>query len=118
MIQSRLLVPESVGRGVAGAAAVVGESSLGVGLDFIVVGWTERYECVAETCFEKRGYLLRIACGISGDARRERNARHFSPVAVARVTCAPGAHPYRFARRSHVDGSKASSVSVGVLPRA
>ena len=35
------LVSKSVRRRIAGATAIVGESSLSVGLEFITIGWTQ-----------------------------------------------------------------------------
>jgi len=91
------LVAEGIAGGVTGTAAVIGEVGLGIGLNLIVVGWTEGQQGVAEAGLEERGHFLCAAGGIGGNGRRKCISRHFSPVTISWMTCSPGAHENRLA---------------------
>jgi len=111
-------VAEGVRGRVAGAAAVVSESSLSIGLECTLVNGSEGHHSVTEAGLKGRRYLLdlirrkRRGCGTDG------RAGSLAPITIGGVAFLPGVDPNRLAFGSNVEPGNPSAWRIHVLPSA
>ena len=111
-------VAEGVRGRVAGAAAIVGEARLSVGLECTLVNGSQRHHSVTKTGLKCRRDLFdlilrkRRRCGT--DAR----AGSLAPITICGVAFLPGMDPDRLAFSSYVEPGNPSAWRIHVLPSA